>query len=438
MSISLRNGLYVWRYQGTRMFFRLLLFKLHLSGTDPTPEQAAAAFQPDGRGRVAAPELTRERFQSCGPLLVYSVPPASPPRISIVTDSINSGSLYGGVGTAMILGALLAESRQARLRIVTRTERARPGNLDHVLSLYGIELSSEAEFAFAPSFETSYPEIDVLPNEQFLTTSWWTTAATMASVPHESIVYLLQEDERTFYAFGDDRVRCEAVMGSSDIRFVLNTRLLFDHLVASGLGNIAARGTYFEPAFPREIFHPRTRPEAGKRTLVFYARPNNLRNLFYFGVEVLEDAIAKGVLDTDAWDIVFVGKDVPELVFSNGYVPRRYQNLAWAEYAELAGSVDVGLCLMVSVHPSYPPLDLAASGAVVVTNRWGAKTDLNAYSRNILCGDLSREAMVATLADGLRLAADEPARTQNHLSCGIATDWRDALRDIVAEFAGST
>jgi hypothetical protein len=425
----LRNGLYVWKALGPKVFFRLLLFKLRLSRTHPCPADPAA-FQPDLRGPIMALDLLGERFRSCSPLELYTVPPADPPRLSIVTDSINSGSLYGGVGTALILGALLAEERGARLRVVTRTERARPGNLDHVLGLYGISLSHEVEFAFAPPHDPR-GEIDGLGGEEFITTSWWTTAATLGSVPAESVVYLLQEDERTFYPYGDDRLRCEAALGNRDIRFVVNTRLLYDHLVATGLDNLETRGRWFEPAFPREIFHPRP-AEGERRTLVFYARPNNLRNLFYFGIDVLEHALTHGVIDTDTWDVVLVGKDVPELVFSNGYAPRRHQNLAWSEYAELAGRTDLAFSLMASVHPSYPPLDFAASGAVVVTNRWGSKRDLSAYSGNVLCADLERSAMVAALADGIRLAEDQERRARNHAGSGIPTDWREAFREVVS------
>lgn len=434
MRQRLRNGLYVWRYQGSRTFFRLLLFKLGLARTHPTESLDAGRLGSDGRRQAAVHRLLDERFRSCAPLGVYSVRPAAPRRISIVTDSINSGSLFGGVGTAMILGALLAEAMEARLRIVTRLERAQPSNLEHVLGLYGVTVTHEVEFAYAAPWDDR-SEVDVFADELFLTTSWWTTAATMASVAHESIVYLLQEDERTFYPYGDDRLRCEAVLASQDIRFVLNTRLLFDHLVNSGLANLRERGIWFEPAFPRDVFHPRPRLEKGKKQLVFYARPNNVRNLFYFGMDVLDQAVTRGVIDTDAWDIVLVGKDIPELVLSNGYEPQRRQNLAWADYADLVGSVDLGFSLMLSVHPSYPPLDLAASGAVVVTNRWGAKRDLAQYSRNILCGDLERESMLSALADGLRLAADDGARTQNYISCGIASDWREALAEVVARVA---
>ena len=428
----LHTALRVWRDEGSKDFFRLVLFKLGLTHSFIAAHQGTNEFRPGVHEGASARQIANGRFGACTSLRVFSVPKAQPQRISIVTDSINSGSLYGGVGTAMILAALLVEARQSRLRIVTRTERAQPGNLAHVLGLYGIDVAHEVEFVFAPVYDSDY-EIDVFADELFLTTSWWTTAATMASVPNDSIIYLLQEDERTFYPFDDDRLRCEEVLRSRDVRFVLNTRLLFDHLVADGLSNLAEKGVWFEPAFPREVFHPRSRPASGKRRAIFYARPNNLRNLFYFGIELLEDAIMRGIIDLEEWDVLLVGKDIPKLVFSTGYAPERYENLTWADYAELAGTVDLGLCLMYSPHPSYPPLDLAASGAVVVTNRWGEKRDLSGYSRNILCGDLDRESMLSTLADGVRLAVNEAERAENYRASSLASSWREALGQIVAQ-----
>jgi hypothetical protein len=435
MTRRIRNGLYVWRALGPKTFFRLVLYRLGLTHTHPCPPDHASDYRPSAHGPITAPELLRERFLSCHPLDVFTVPASQPDarRLSIITDSINTGSLYGGVGTAMLLGALLAEELECRLRVVTRTERARPDNLHHVLDLYGVSVSREVEFAFAPAFD-SRGGIDILPHEQFLTTSWWTTAAALGSVPSDTIVYLLQEDERTFYPYGDDRVRCEATLSNGDIRFVVNTRLLFDHLVATGLANLSEKGVWFEPAFPREVFHPRSR-DGGRRTLVFYARPHHPRNLFYLGVDVLDHALTHGVIDTDVWDVVLVGKDVPELVFSNGYEPRRLQNLQWADYADLAGRTDLALSLMSSVHPSYPPLDFAASGAVVVTNRWEAKEDLSRYSDNILCADLERAAMVEALGQGVRLAEDDVLRRRNHTANGISTDWKLSLREVVATLA---
>src|SRR5690606_29872102 len=129
------------------------------------------------------------------------------------------------------------------LRIVTRTEVPSASNAAQILSAYGIQLKHEVQLAFSPLAVDSSElrdggRLDIQPDETFITTSWWTTAATLASVPPASIIYLLQEDERMFYPFGDDRVHCERILSNQDIRFVVNTRLLYDHLVANGLEHL--------------------------------------------------------------------------------------------------------------------------------------------------------------------------------------------------------
>ncbi|MES2999426.1 MAG: hypothetical protein V4787_01935 [Pseudomonadota bacterium] len=398
------------------------------------PGEAPPALSLVDIGSVGAAQLAAKQAQECAALRVFTSPRPTLPRVTIVTDSINKGSLYGGVGTAVILGCLLAQQRGATLRIVTRTERAKPSALAGVLANYGIEPGHEVEFAFAAFYDERY-QIDMHEGELFLTTSWWTTAATMASVPRDHIVYLLQEDERMFYPHGDDHLRCSRVMQDAHLRFAINTHLLFDHLVASGLDNVARNGIAFEPAFPPQVFRPRHAAVAGKRTLMFYARPHSVRNLFYFGLEVLDGAIARGMVDLQEWDIVFVGKDIPKIRLDSGrYSPRRLENLSWAEYAEFASTVDLALCLMYTPHPSYPPFDLSASGAVVVTNRFANKQDLSGYCRNILCGDLDLEAMLATLAQGMALAADEARRTANFRDRHMSTDWRASLAEVVQRF----
>ena len=419
-----------WRDFGTKAVVRLVLHKAKLRAAPPLHVPAVPApTQAVREGEASA--LVELRFQATTPLRVYSTPGEGLSRVTMITDTIKQGAVYGGVGTAMIMAALIAENLQRRLRIVTRIQSPQPSNLEHVLSTYGITLTRDPEFIFAPFYDRRY-EMDVFDDELFVTTSWWTTAATMASVAHESVLYLLQEDERMFYPYGDERLRCAQVLDTNSIRYVVNTRLLYDHLVASGMEHLQKTGICFEPAFPASVFHPRPRAAPAKRKFLFYARPNNLRNLFYFGVDVIEQAVRRSILDLEDWDIVLVGKDIPGLTFGDGYVPEKYENLAWQRYADLIGSVDLGLCLMYTPHPSYPPLDLAASGAVVVTNRCGNKQDLSGFSRNIVLGNLERESMLEALAEGVRLAKDEAARTANFGANGLVTDWRSALADVIA------
>ncbi len=393
----------------------------------PLPVPAAT---PD----AAAPASAQHMIEPLATLRTYLLPRHDRRRVTVVTDSIAKGSLFGGVGTAIILGTLLANRRGADLRIVTRAEPPVPSNVDQLLRLYGIELQRESQFRFVPRDDLSQ-EVDLMHDEIVMSTSWWTTAAVLPSVPPAQIVYLLQEDERMFYPFGDDRLRCEQILRRRDIRFVINCKLLYEHFLREGFDHFADRALSFEPAFPTQVFHPRPRDAGAKKRLVFYARPKNPRNLFFLGLEVLTTAVAKGWLPADQWEIVFVGRDIPDLDLGFGQRPVRLENLNWADYADLVGRTDVGLSLMYTPHPSYPPLDMAASGAVVVTNRHGTKQDLAHLSPNLICC----EPTAAALVDGLRRAIDLAAAAPRgaDVPLGLARDWRESLHGVVESLAGA-
>ena len=91
---------------------------------------------------------------------------------------------------------------------------------------------------------------------------------------------------------------------------------------------------------------------------------------------------------------------------------------------------------MYTPHPSYPPLDLAASGAVVVTNRFGNKRDLSNYSANLICADLDQNALVDALRQAVVIAKDLSVREQNYRKNGFLTDWHQALDCIIQQLSG--
>lgn len=404
--------------------------------TPPAPEQPAPAVTAAVSGDWRK-QYEHTALQHTAALPVFKLPGSSKPRVNLVTDSVNSGSMFGGVATSILLAAQLADARQARLRIITRTEPAQEANVAEILKHNGMSSEvREVDFVFAPL--DGSVQVDVGDGDFFLTTSWWTTRSTLASVKPAQVLYLLQEDERMFYAFGDERLQCEQALRDPRIRYVVNSRLLFDHMVADGFTGLRERGTWFEPAFSKSVFYSTPPNGAQKHRLFFYARPGHPRNLFYFGMEVLEEAVLRGVLDTNAWEVVLCGKDIPpDLTLRNGYRPTVQEKLGFADYAEFIRSVDLGLCLMYTPHPSYPPLDLAASGAVVVTNRYGNKQDLNSYSRNIICAELDRDALVVAIGEGIKLALNTPVRLANYESSGLGRDWKQNLSKVV-EFAGRT
>jgi hypothetical protein len=379
----------------------------------------------------ALDDLVRERFAALQPLRTYSAPHHAP-RVTVVTDSINAGSLYGGVGTAIIFATLLAERLGADLRLVTRNEPPLAANLGTVLRTHGISFPLNVELVYSP-VGPGGRDIPSSPNDLYLTTSWWTTRAALGAVPSDRIVYLLQEDERMFYPAGDDQLLCTETLSSPSLFYVVNSNLLLEHLQSAGL---APGAIAFEPAFPSTAYDVARTPErSGRRNFFFYSRPHNVRNLFWRGAEAIGAAIEQGVFDEAEWVFHFVGKDTPELVLPRGIRPRIAHNLPWPAYAALVRRVDVGLSLMYTPHPSYPPLDLAASGAVVVTNCFGNKTCLKRYSRNILCVGPAVSDLVDGLREAVTLAADTKARASRASGFGMPRDWAVALAPVLNRIA---
>ncbi len=372
------------------------------------------------------------RYDALLPLRTFLIPKTAP-RVTMLTDSINARSLYGGVGTALILSALLAERIGGTLRLITRIESADAPNFRHVLSINGIEWNGSVEFVYSgPKHER---EISVSENDLFLTTSWWGTRSLLGAVDPRRIIYLLQEDERMFYPFGDDHLRCEETLSCPDIRFVVNSELLFEHLTTgpNALPNIRRNGSFFEPAFPESHYYPAAvkRTPGSKRNFFFYARPRNERNLYWRGLEAIGAALEADILRPEDWEFYFVGRAIKEVTLPRNVNPVVLQDLSWQEYAALVRSIDLGLSLMDTPHPSYPPLDLAASGAVVVTNTHGLKTSLAQYSENILTVKPTVDSLKNGMEAGARLACDEALRFANYSHNRLLRNWRTAFEPAV-------
>jgi hypothetical protein len=233
-----------------------------------------------------------------------------------------------------------------------------------------------------------------------------------------------------FYPMGDEQLLCAETLTDPEIFYAVNSEILFSHLKSEGM---APGGVAFEPAFPSVAYYSeRQAEEGGRRRFLFYARPNNLRNLYWRGIAAIASAIEEGVLEPDNWDFYFVGKDVPEQVLPGGVRPRIMNDAPLEEYVRIVRRADVGLSLIYTPHPSYPPFDLAASGAVVVTNRFGAaKPDLGRYSPNLLCVEPSLSGLVAGLRRAVALAEDQATRAANAARFAMPRDWVTAVAPIL-------
>jgi O-antigen biosynthesis protein len=384
--------------------------------------------------KLTVSQLLLHRFPTIQPISIVKVERQGH-RLNVVTDSTGKESFFGGVATSLILATLFCNKFQLPLRIITRTAPNNPADYYAFLRLVGIKEPSRVEFYSdydRLSIRRHY-KLETSNNDIFLSTSWWSSEAVRKINLRPSFFYILQEVEPFFYAHGDDRLICERIFRAPGINYIINSKLLHDYLGKNGFGNVTEQGIYFEPAFPEHMYAPNKDAfqDKSKYRLFFYSRPKNLRNLFFSGLKLLDQALSLGIIDKDKWDIFLAGSDVPRIVFSNGVEPKILGQLEWSQYLKFTSTVDLGFCLMYSPHPSYPPLDLASSGAVVLTNTYENKQSLDNYSKNIICAHLDDESMAKGFESAVRLSKDIEQRRLNFLANRIERDWGKSFQDVL-------
>jgi O-antigen biosynthesis protein len=216
-----------------------------------------------------------------------------------------------------------------------------------------------------------------LPSSDVLIATAWPSA--YASLRHPAAgfrAYFVQDDESMFQAAGS-----LSALANNTYRFgfygIFNGRGLYDELTRLH----GMHGTWFEPGVDGELFHSNGRQASSPTRIFFYARPSIDRNAFELGLEALR--VVKN-RHGDAVHIVSAGEvwqpstfDAEGLIENLGVLPYR-------DTPALYRSVDIGLALMMTRHPSYLPLELMACGVTVVSTENTANGWLYAPGENCL------------------------------------------------------
>jgi O-antigen biosynthesis protein len=107
------------------------------------------------------------------------------------------------------------------------------------------------------------------------------------------------------------------------------------------------------------------------------------RNMFPTAIEALNMFLLTEGLTPEQVELVSVGMRHDAVTLTGGHKLTSLGKLPLHDYPAWLRTVDLGLSLMLSPHPSHPPLEMAASGVRVVTNRFANK-DLGRLTPAIL------------------------------------------------------
>jgi hypothetical protein len=366
------------------------------------------------------------------------------PSLLILLPGLNRRYATGGPNTAYILGCLIAAEG---ISVKFVSVDAPPDHdlkplKEHLHKLTGFDVD-ELGIEFLDGHARDLPII--LGVDDFLVaTAWWTAQpakAATALLKTKRFGYLIQDYESMFYGLSVLHAGAEETYSYDHIP-IINTSLLRDHLIDEKVGRFsdpefASRALCFEPAVDSAHFYPVARNRKATRKLLFYTRPTMAeRNLFWLGVAALKAAVLAGAFGESGWEFTGMGEHFEPIPLGRGYVLRPAEWMDFAGYAEMMREADLLLSLMLSPHPSYPPLEFAACGGVVVTTEYGSKTAerMANISANIIAVPATLDELVPALVRGILL---REKFSGSEISIPLPTSWMESLSkilpDLVAE-----
>lgn len=345
---------------------------------------------------------------------------AGPPRLTVCLPHLHRGHVFGGMASALALAAYLA-GRYAAVRAVVLTPLPGPDeriDLGAALGRNGADIETAGlydgrEIVFHPG------DVLLCPNWRAVLV-WEKVAALFAAAGRKAnpFYYFIQDWEPGFYPMGLKHLAaegtyrhgeaCVAVFHSRELhRFFAAKNYAFAHPVVLTPS--------LDPLLRSLLasLDGKTPPRRTDRiNVLVYGRPGHHRNCFPAVLACIAAYVATYGA-TQGRDVAFYSAGTPheDVDFGNGTLLHSLGTLSMPDYAAALLQSHVGMALMASPHPSYPPLEMACFGLEVLTNAVPPAKDLSRTHpriRNIDPGDPQQAA--AVLARAIAAARERAGR----------------------------
>jgi hypothetical protein len=321
------------------------------------------------------------------------------PRMTALLPTMQPRKIYGGITTALkvIEHIIDAAPRDIDLRVLITSDR--------------VDASSIAEIGrrLKRSFALALPDEDVEGNtivgvaenqhipvclragESYIATAWWTADLgyrlldRQREMHHSSarLAYIIQDYEPGFYNWSNTYALAEATYRRPDETIaIINSEELTNFVLQRYSFAQASCIPYEINSHLAELIEP-TEPDP---VILVYGRPGVSRNCFELLCEGIRRWQARSPRKNSGYKIVFAGEDFDSAQMGALLNAENVGKLSLEEYADMLNKAAIGISLMVSPHPSYPPLEMATAGCVTITNAYEGK-DLSRRAENIISLD---------------------------------------------------
>ncbi len=315
------------------------------------------------------------------------------PRLNLLIHSLNYNDRFGGINTALHFFNKLKNSFPHSRIIVLNNDLEEGLTREFSDAAFpALEEDCTAPHQILAAAARNGKTIAIRKNDVFLATTWWS-----AHSAHElknwqtqhlrsqylPLLYLIQDYECGFYPWNERYDLCLKTYENqeNDTIAIFNTYLLRDYLQLQGHRFLESYA--FQPQINSKLMQvlQEQPPVEKRRKILLYGRPTVERNCF--------DSIYQGLIrwreiypHADRWFILSLGETFPTIPLGSTQEIVPLGKASLAEYAAHLRDSAIGVSLMVSPHPSYPPLEMSHFGLLTLTNNFANKK-MEAFHENL-------------------------------------------------------
>ena len=316
------------------------------------------------------------------------------PRITLAIQFLTKGSDFGGAATGIDIFSRLAlamrEQASADFRIIITD--AGPDSDPGILSKWAAKAGLTIRPDQVELVNGIQHPIKVRQNEVFITQIWWNMRnfarvrniqSELFGVSPRPLIRLAQDYEPGWWAFSSAHMLARSAYDDSGPLWgIINSGNLANYI--DFMGHRFEQRYVFEPVIVEALrpYLDQVGSSQREKRILVYGRPNVARNCFGALVRGLK-TWARDYPQFKDWEVLSAGEPHDPVALGDGRNLISIGKLSLDHYAQMLLGSSIGVSLMASPHPSYPPLEMAHFGLQTITNTYQCK-DLSDFHPNIM------------------------------------------------------
>lgn len=370
----------------------------------------------------------------------FTASPNPRPRINLLVPTIDPAHIFGGISTALEFYRTLANACGVDARIITTDGSSSPLFLKKFPGYSTFTLkycSDEDHLQILSGVPRADGDLQIRKNDIFIATSWWSAnhlkqIANFQNCSFEAVnqhIYLVQDYEPHFYGWSSKSQLADETYFNDWIK-VYNTELLRSYFTNRRKEH--GPSIVLKPQLNSNIKNELQKLDGTSKEniILIYGRPFAERNCN----EILLEAISRWQAsdeESKEWVIVSLGQEYEHTLVDLLGI-KVLGKVSLEEYAELLSKAKVGISLMVSPHPSYPPFEMLAAGLKTYTNTYDNKVEI-CKSQNLYMGSGSPEDIADFLSNSTKSSRNNASYDSSNIfqaDFGKGVTMTDAIANV--------